>query len=931
MSEFAKATEPEVITEADAADLQRLGVLAMNPDRSLPLWFDGRFLTARDLNRQQEYFLSRHDSMGRSIGHGVIEGLEVSLDDGGGTQAKLKIDPGQGIAFDGVHILLPSEMTLNLSDLSVQSALNAKLGLSVNPSTPLHSRTGLFVLSLRAVEYTANQTTSFPTHVTGERTVHMGDKVEAVAATLTPYAPVDAALDSLDARASAAYRIFRDGKIDGVPSYALPLAMLSLRYGVIEWIDVNLVRRDLVASRRDFLGLGLGQDQLRLAHFHQYRVALGDVMDHYASSNQPARFPAEQHFKLLPAAGPVPADAVDPAAMAQVFFPGEVEVELSVIPDDELPALIEESFELPPIDLTQPVEDRDSLSVMIVAPMPRHALRSQLSNLKELTKPLKPLSMLGQGPQKPLDRLGAMKITLADAAARNAAVETAVAQEWAIIVGALTNFGLEGDSTQRTLWYMRRRTLRRSADLESVLVAVNNLDLEDDAVVPDPEGPVVEPEPVEPEPGGPTPEPEPQPELLPDEARAALLKLAGFGDLARIAEIQFRRVRPAVAKVFWTAVLETPLTSDAISTTAVVARLSKGAANASAALQKNVESILGSSVKGRGLLSVALIGRGSTKVSSQRFRQLFFFLTEDQLFEKFASAVEKLSPDMQKEVLLMLSEIVEAGAEDEVAELTDKVVRLAGEADRPTPEPEPSREPTRDPAAEAAARRDALSREKAKALIATLPEKTDQTRLEKILDKASMPQREEIVKLMTAAKVASSRIATGAALNALSTGGALSDNNIRRVRAINSKFVGGLLVLEPGLLKVAQTAEPAPSRTTPATRTGTATLRGTATDLRTVAVTRTLAVRPETLASRFSSAGLAAALAGRTTSTVNKRVALLAAAPSLKALAAFGAKHRRTRAKLNAVTADIVKALDASRATTRTVDQAIRKTLERNG
>lgn len=926
MSEFVKPAEPRTVSEADAADLQRQGVLAVDPDRTLPLWFDGRFLTARDLNRQQSYFMARHNALGRSIGSGVIEGLDVSIGEGASAQDTIRIAPGQGIAFDGAHIHLPAQMVLKLSDLAVQTALNAQLGLSVHPSMPLTSRSGLFVLSLRPVEYTANQTTAFPTTVTGQRTAQMGDKIEAVAATLTPYAPTQTALTSLDARADAAQRIFSHGKIDGVPGFALPLAMLSLRYGVIEWVDVHLVRRDLVAARREFLGLGLAQDQLRLAHFEQYRAALADVMDQYANTSQPARFPAEQHFKLLPPAGPLPADAVDPAAMAQVFFPGEVEVELSIIPDDELPALIEESFDLPPIDLTRPVEERDSLNIMIVAPMARHTLRSQLASLQQLTKPLRPLSMLGQGPQKPLDRLGAMKISLADAAARTAPNQSVAAAEWASVVTALTQFGLDGDSSRKTLWYMRRRTLRRSADLESVLVAISHVDPVDDGEVPAPTDPVT-----------PTPTPS-EPDPLPDEARAALLKLAAFGDLAKISEVQLRRVTAPVAEVFAKTVLGTPIASDAISITGLVARMSANAANAKAKLEEATELILKSSEKGRAVLSAGLVGPGRTDVSAERFEQLTFFVTEKELLETFADALPQLKTEVQKEFVLKLESLVSAGEKDEIVKLAEAVVKEAENASRPAPAPAPSGPtpaptPAVDPAAELAARRLAEVERAASKLLQALPQRSDQNALKSALDKATLDQREAIVTSMTDAKVPNSRIATGVALNALATGGQLTAANIQRVRAVDAGFVQGIGVLEDGLLKVdapAPAPAPRPSPTPPPpppTGRGIGGLSAVAGINR----ARILGIEEPIVATRIDERAIAGIILGNTTSVVDKRVSLLSQAGSIGALAKFGGANARNSAKLKAVTKDVVGALDANGATPTSVDKAIKVTLGRNG
>ncbi len=928
MSEFVKPADPRVISEADAADLQRRGVLAMDPDRTLPLWFDGRFLTARDLNRQQSYFMARHGALGRSIGSGVIEGLDVAIGQGAGAQDNITVAPGQGIAFDGAHIHLPAPMVLKLSDLAVQAALNAQLGLSVNPSAPLHSRSGLFVLSLRPVEYTANQTTAFPTTVTGQRTVQMGDKVEAVAATLTPYAPTHATLSSLDARADAAQRIFAHGKIDGVPGFALPLAMLSLRYGTIEWVDVHLVRRDLVAARREFLGLGLAQDQLRLAHFQQYRTALADVMDHYANSNQPARFPAEQHFRLLPPAGPLPADTVDPAAMAQVFFPGEVEVELSIIPDDELPALIEESFDLPPIDLTRPVEERDSLSVMIVAPMARHTLRSQLGSLQQLTRPLRPLSMLGQGPQKPIDRLGNMKISLADPAARTAPAESVAAAEWASVVNALTQFGLDGDSSRRTLWYMRRRTLRRSADLESVLVAIGHIDPVSDTDVPAPTDPVVTPTP------SPTPA-DPEPDPLSDEARATLLKLAAFGDLAKITEVQLRRVTAPVSEAFAKAVLGTPIANDAISVTALVSRMSANPANARARLEEAAEAILKANDKGRAVLSGGLIGTGRTEVSAERFEQLQFFLTEKDLLESFAERLPALRSEVQTEFVMKLDSLVSAGEKDEIVKLGERLAAAAEEAARPAPSPAPSPgpspapTPTPDPAVEAAARRERELKAAADQLIGSLPERSDQNTLKLALDKATLDQREVIVGAMTKAKVPSSRIATGAALHALATGGTLTDANIARVKAIDAGFVQGIGVLEDGLLKTgAESPAPSPSPApTPPSRgaIGGVTLREV--ERRRVLGTNVLGTNTTILREAVNERALAGLVLGTAASQADRRVGLLARAETLGAVAKFGNANAGSPAKLKAFTKEVVIALDDPGATVGTVDQAIKAAL----
>jgi hypothetical protein len=135
MTDFQKFAERETLPEADALALARQGVLAIDPERALPLWFDGRFLTARDLNREQNYFLARQAGLARSVGSGVIEGLGVTVDDA--TGARLRIRAGQGVAFDGAHLIVPEDVVVNLADLALQDEINARLGLSQTPGASI--------------------------------------------------------------------------------------------------------------------------------------------------------------------------------------------------------------------------------------------------------------------------------------------------------------------------------------------------------------------------------------------------------------------------------------------------------------------------------------------------------------------------------------------------------------------------------------------------------------------------------------------------------------------------------------------------------------------------------------------------------------------------------------------------------------------------
>ena len=197
----------------------------------------------------------------------------------------------------------------------------------------MRSRTGLYVLALRPVEFTANPIGAYPTSLTGPRTVEDGDIIEATALVLVPWQD-DGAVDALAARRGRAARtIFTgDGRI-GVSANVLPLAMLALQSNTIEWIDEAMVRRELGADRGDLPGLGFAPRALRVAHLLQHQNHLADVVAQMSGRS----FAAATQFPALPPAGPLPPGTIDTRDFTQRYFPTEVDVDFSIIPDDELP------------------------------------------------------------------------------------------------------------------------------------------------------------------------------------------------------------------------------------------------------------------------------------------------------------------------------------------------------------------------------------------------------------------------------------------------------------------------------------------------------------------------------------------------------------------------------------------------------------------
>ena len=441
---LTQGTAREQIDPADVAALRAAGVLIDDVRRERPRYFDGRFLAARDLIRDQQYFLTREADLGQAAGSGVAAGLFVAQGDAPQT---LTVNAGHGATPAGELVLLPREINVQLANLPVAEQLSASFGLSRVPQPPLRSRTGLFVLALRPVEFTANPIGAYPTSITGKRTVEDGDVIEATAVVLVPWND-DGAADALQARRGRAARaIFAQGLERGVSANVLPLAMLALQNNTVVWIDEAMVRRELGADRGDLPGLGFAPRGLRLAHLMQHQAHLADVV-HFMNGRT---FPAATQFAALPPAGPLPPGAINPADFTQSYFPAQVDVDFTPIPEDELAALVEEALALPPIDFSASAEVLDSTAVVIVAPVARSEWRAVLAKLNTTVRVIKPAAPNLIAQRKPLEILQRLRLPRVDQPLPD--VTNPSDAEWQRL------------ARLNTLWFVRRRNLAYRGDL----------------------------------------------------------------------------------------------------------------------------------------------------------------------------------------------------------------------------------------------------------------------------------------------------------------------------------------------------------------------------------------------------------------------------------------------------------------------------------
>jgi len=383
---FTQGSSRSRVDAAELAAMTQAGTVILDDRRSRPFYFDGRFLTAKDLTRDQNYFLTRQTDLARASGFGIVQGLLVKHPPNNAAST-IYIEAGHGVTPGGELVVLPQSRTVNLVDIPEIQRLDAAFGLAPVPRESARNASGLFIIALRSVEYTANPIASYPTSLTAPRSVNDGDIIEAVAITLIPYA--DSGSGGLEARRSRVARdIFVEGSMRGLPANALPLAMVGLNRGVVEWIDPYLVRREVGAKQKSLLSFGATPRGLREAYVQQYDQQLQEVLQSRNQSNQGQRFSATDYFAALPPTGQMPSATIDPTNFTQIYFPSTVDVSLSLVPSDELAALVEESLLLPPIDLTMTNEALDSIGVLVLMPVNRQQFQQLQGTLRSLTRSL---------------------------------------------------------------------------------------------------------------------------------------------------------------------------------------------------------------------------------------------------------------------------------------------------------------------------------------------------------------------------------------------------------------------------------------------------------------------------------------------------------------------------------------------------------------
>ncbi|MCJ2186502.1 hypothetical protein [Novosphingobium beihaiensis] len=502
MPQLDKAEERAFIRIADARDaaeaqLTRAQIedrfvqdpVVLDGLRRRPRYFDGRFLTGADLTRDQDYVRQRQADMARAGGAGVITGLHVS-ERSLGRGETLAITPGIGLTPSGDLVMLTRQRNVPLLDLPTSRQLDSALGLAGEPRVPLGRRSGLFVLALRPVEFTANPIAAYPRSVSGHRTVEDGDIIEASAITLIPYPDLAGASDLEDARRTVARAIFA-GKGQSLAQDMLPLAMLALDRGTVRWIDTAMLRRETGEDSGLHVGIARRPRALAEAFLTQHASHLGDILSEMGARGIDPVFPAASFFSLLPPAGQMPVAAInaDDFGFIQSYFPPGVEADLAFVPADEIPTLVEESLGLPPIDLAASEDERAGTGVTICVPVDRTRLRRIRLTLDSERLPLGESAAASRGGGA-FDLVSGMLERRSRTAALPAgpgAVSDEVAElrqlAWKAALAEAVSALPTGPGGVPLVWYLRRRSIALQSQVESAAVAVSGDDVTLNSIV----------------------------------------------------------------------------------------------------------------------------------------------------------------------------------------------------------------------------------------------------------------------------------------------------------------------------------------------------------------------------------------------------------------------------------------------------------------
>lgn len=323
-------------------------------------YFDGRLLTAEDLTRDQIYLDQRLREVGRILGSGIMGGLVLDMDVFTG---QLSLLPGRALTPAGRVLELNRELTVDLGDRALISQLNSGLYRRFNRA--------LYAVVLRYAEVGTDIAEVFPTDLGAKRGFQYALITESVQLGLVPL-PIPLPQQSqLQIRSRLMREFLGNTQVYGlVPEDAVALGLLAIAEDRPRWLDPELLRHPV---RNEPLPGDLQADLAR-----QYHRLLNEVLTERRSGGLTGDFAAIDYFSLLPPAGLLPKEAVNPVGGRQGYFPENFNVWIAPVRQSDVDLVKQESMGLPPIDLNF----KEPVDIVVLAPLTNQVYGQYASRLE---------------------------------------------------------------------------------------------------------------------------------------------------------------------------------------------------------------------------------------------------------------------------------------------------------------------------------------------------------------------------------------------------------------------------------------------------------------------------------------------------------------------------------------------------------------------
>lgn len=330
---------------AAGVDLEHIADI--DPRLTRTNYFDGRLLKAEDLTRDQIYLDERLREVGRVLGGGVVNGLKLSFNRYNGL---LTLNPGKAVTAAGRVLELGTDLIVNLGNRALIAQLNDGGYRRLNRA--------LYAVVLRYAEVATDIAEVFPTDLGAQRAAQYARITEAVQMGLVPLRMPLAQQNDLQIRARLMRACFDDPQAGGlIPEDAVALGVLAIQDDTPQWLDAELLRHPLRAEP------GAGDLQADLGR--QYESLLTEVLTSRRAGGLTGDFAAADYFSLLPPAGSVPKEAIDPVIGRQGYFPENYQVAIAPVRMSDVDLIKAESMALPPIDLAR----GEPVDIVVLAPL----------------------------------------------------------------------------------------------------------------------------------------------------------------------------------------------------------------------------------------------------------------------------------------------------------------------------------------------------------------------------------------------------------------------------------------------------------------------------------------------------------------------------------------------------------------------------------